>query len=106
MRSALLILLLEATQPQDRPPAFSTWPGSAAIATADAPGAFEGNLSGLTYQSARGDAPPILWAVQNGPALLHRLVKSDAAWVDSAGEGWGAGKSIVYPDRTGAPDAE
>jgi hypothetical protein len=63
-------------------------------------------MSGLSYQAASATAPPVLWAVQNSPSKIHRLVQTGALWIPDSAGGWGAGKVIHYPGGTGAPDAE
>jgi hypothetical protein len=48
----------------------------------------------------------VLWAVRNGPGSLFQLVWDGTKWVPDAGNGWGAGKGLLYPDGAGEPDAE
>jgi hypothetical protein len=86
--------------------AFSPWSGGNEVTAVDLPTAFTSNLSGLTYQPAISAAPAVLWALQNGPSLLHRMEWNGASWVDSAADGWSAGKTLVYPSGTGGPDSE
>ncbi|WP_327008255.1 lamin tail domain-containing protein [Dactylosporangium sp. NBC_01737] len=73
----------------------SVWPGGTAVATADLPGAFGGNMSGLSYQSRS-----VLWAVKNGPGTLYRLTWDGAAWTPAATT------VLHYADGTGDVDAE
>src|SRR5690606_32414879 len=76
----------------------SPWPGGQDVVTIDAEGDYEGDLSGI---DADGD---VLWAVENGNGILHRLVPSDDGWAqDSA---WTGGRTLRYPDGTGTVDAE
>jgi hypothetical protein len=84
------------------------WPGDPAVVTADGSNVFGGNLSGLKYEGSGGGAPGTIWAVRNGPGTLFRLVWDDfaAIWTPDPANGWGAGKSVRYPDGTGNPDAE
>ena len=48
----------------------------------------------------------MLWAVQNGPSLLHRLVWNGTTWVGTATDGWAAGKTMLYTTGPGGPDSE
>jgi hypothetical protein len=80
------------------------WPGSPEVATADAKGAFAGNMSGLAYEAAEtGD---VLWAARNGVGALFRLVFDGTNWVPDTAGGWSAGKELHYADGTGDVDAE
>jgi len=87
-------------------PVALPWPGTAAVATVSVAGAFVSNMSGLTYEGAVGGAPAVLWAAQNGPGTLHRLLWNGTAWTPDAANGWGAGKALRYPNGTGNPDSE
>lgn len=78
----------------------SPWPGSPDVATADPAGTYPSNLSGLVFEES-GD---VVWAVQNGPGTLHRLVPQGDQWVADAG--WAGGKALHYADGTGDVDAE
>jgi hypothetical protein len=80
---------------------ISTWPGGTSIATADAANVFGENLSGLSFGSAS-----VLWAVDNGPSKLYRLIPSGANWTPDTTSGWSAGKTLNYPGGSGDPDAE
>ena len=82
------------------------WPSSDAVVTVDEMNQFPSNLSGLFYQPAAGAEPAVLWAVQNSPSLLHRLVWNGVSWVGTATDGWAAGKTMVYTTGTGGPDSE
>lgn len=87
------------------PPAQVTqWPTAAAVTTVDPAGIFGGNLSDLFYErTAGGD---VMWAVQNGPSRLYRLVETAGVWAPGGAGGWTAGKALRFPDGTGEVDAE
>lgn len=68
---------------------MEAWPGNSTVVTSDASNAFGSNLSGLTYESAVG----VLWAVQNNPSKIFRLVHSGSIWTHSTSNGWSAGKT-------------
>jgi hypothetical protein len=87
-------------------PVFAPWPGDAEVQTVSAAGAFGSNLSGLTYEATSSGAPGILWAVQNGPGTLYRLVWNGSIYTPDPASGWAAGKALRYPDGTGNVDAE
>lgn len=91
-----------ANQCEGEPPAppAAAWPGPAEVAVADAAGTYAENLSGLVF-SADGET---LWAVQNDPGSLHRLVSEGDLWVADAG--WTDGRTLRYADGTGNVDAE
>jgi hypothetical protein len=82
------------------------WPTSDAVVTVDELNQFPSNLSGLFYEGATVTEPAVLWAVQNSPSLLHRLVFNGTSWVGTATDGWTAGKTMVYTTGTGGPDSE
>jgi hypothetical protein len=83
------------------------WPGANEVVTVDGVNQFPSNLSGLDYQSmANGGAPAVLWAVQNAPSLLFRLLFDGALWTSDTTNGWDAGKTLTYPGGTGGPDSE
>jgi hypothetical protein len=65
-------------------------------------------MSGLSYQPAAGGpgTPDVLWAVQNSPSMLYRLVANGNLWTSTTTDGWSAGKTLRYPDGTGGPDSE
>ena len=90
----------------DCPVVASPWPGSGTIGLASAAGVFGSNLSGLVYQASGTSAPGVLWAVRNGPSELYRLVWDGTKWVPDPANGWGAGKTLVFPAGGGIPDAE
>jgi len=87
---------------------YNAWPNSTAVVTADGSNQFGGNLSGLYYQPAAGSQAAVLWGVQNSPSKLYNLVwnSSSNTFVKSTSNGWTNGKTLRYPNGTGAPDAE
>jgi hypothetical protein len=86
--------------------AFEPWPGPDAVQTVDGLNVFGTNMSGLSYQPALAGSPAVLWAVQNGPSKLYRLVFDGSIWASTASDDWGLGKNLHYPDGTGNPDSE
>jgi len=83
------------------------WPGANAVTVVDELDQFPSNLSGLFYEAASsGNAATVLWAVQNGPSQLYRLVFNGTSWVPASGDGGAAGKTLTYPGGSGAPDSE
>jgi Lamin Tail Domain len=82
------------------------WPGTNDVVIVDQVGQFSGNLSGLSYDPATSAAPAVLWAVQNGPSMLYRLLWNGTTWDSTSTGDWVAGKALHYPDGTGAPDSE
>jgi hypothetical protein len=85
---------------------FETWPGQNQTQTVDVANTFASNLSGLTYEAASETSSAVLWAVQNGPGTLYKLIWNGSNWLPSGENGWSAGKSLRYPNGTGNPDAE
>ena len=87
---------------------YNTWPNSTAVTTADGSSVFGENMSGLFYQPAAGSQTAVLWAVQNSPSKLYNLVwnSSSNTFVKSTSNGWSNGKTLRYPNGSGAPDAE
>jgi hypothetical protein len=82
------------------------WPGTDAVVTVDTADTFGTNLSGLEYQPASPGAPAVLWAVQNGPSKLFRLLWNGSTWAPDSGGAWGTGKLLHYSNGAGAPDSE
>ncbi|MFF0445488.1 esterase-like activity of phytase family protein [Streptomyces sp. NPDC004609] len=76
------------------------WPGGASVTEADTANLFGGNLSGLSFEST-----DVLWAVNNGPAKLYRLVPDGPLWSPDKG-GWSSGKALRYATGSAEPDAE
>jgi CheY-like chemotaxis protein len=79
----------------------TTWPGGTAVTIADASNVFGENLSGLSFESEG-----VLWAVDNGPGRLYRLVPNGATWRTDPAGGWASGKALHYAGGSGDPDAE
>ena len=82
------------------------WPTADTVVTVDELNMFPSNLSGLFYEPATATDPAVLWAVQNSPSLLHRLVYNGTSWVGTATDGWTAGKTLHYATGLGGPDSE
>jgi hypothetical protein len=88
-------------------PLTVAWPGPGDdVQAVDGTSVFGGNLSGLTYESASGSAPAVLWAAKNGPGTLYRLVWNGVNWAPDTSADWSAGKSLHYTDGGGDADAE
>jgi len=87
-------------------PTTAPWPGNDEVQTVDGTGVFGSNMSGLTYEGAQGGQPAVLWAVQNGPGTLYRLVFSGGIWTPDPSNGWADGKALRYTDNGGNPDSE
>ncbi|HYQ43117.1 MAG TPA: hypothetical protein VER11_14145 [Polyangiaceae bacterium] len=85
---------------------FYPWPGSNQVVTVDPVNTYASDLSGLHYEPAQGAAPAVLWAVQNQPSKLYRLLWNGSAWVSDMNSGWASGKTLHFPDGQGAPDSE
>jgi hypothetical protein len=83
------------------PPAPVTWPGGSSVANADTAGVFGENMSGLSFQTSS-----IVWAIQNSPSKLYRLVPSGSLWQPDTTGGFSSGKQIHYTNGSGDPDAE
>jgi hypothetical protein len=87
--------------------ASSTWPGSSEVWEVDSYGFVVENLSGLTYQpSSVSQNETILWAVQNNPPTLYKLIWNGTTWVSVHKNGWQYGKRLYYSSGTGSPDTE
>jgi hypothetical protein len=84
------------------------WPTSDAVSEVDAARAFPGaNLSGLVYAPARAGHPADLWMVRNGgPSQLYRLRQNGSSFSPLTSDNWGSGKTLLFPNGAGAPDAE
>ncbi|MEV7346072.1 lamin tail domain-containing protein [Streptomyces sp. NPDC093544] len=82
-------------------PSVTAWPGDTAVTIADGSNVFGENLSGLSFES-----PSVLWAVDNGPSKLYRLVPNGATWSPDPAGGWAAGKALHYGNGSGDPDTE
>jgi len=57
--------------------------------------------TGLSYVNTQ-----LMWAVRNDPPTLFKLVFSGKYWLSSTSNGWGKGKSLVFPTGIGSPDSE
>jgi hypothetical protein len=79
---------------------------AAAVVTVSGKHAFGANVSGLVYEPATASAPAVLWAVQNDPSKLYRLIWNGTLFTQVTGEGWVTGKLLRYPGGTGSPDSE
>jgi hypothetical protein len=82
-------------------PAVTAWPGGTAVSVADSTNVFGQNLSGLSFANKS-----VLWAVQNAPGKLYRLVPNGARWRPDQTGGWASGKTLRYANGSGGPDAE
>jgi hypothetical protein len=82
------------------------WPGGDVVVTVDPVDTYSSELSGLHYESAAGAAPAVLWAVQNQPSKLYRLLWNGSLWISDSSNGWTSGKTLRFPNGQGAPDSE
>ena len=85
---------------------FVEWPGKNAVVTVDDENVFGDNLSGLLYEPARGASPAVLWAAQNSPAKLYRLLWNGTLWSPDTSNKWTSGHTLTFPSGSGSPDAE
>jgi len=76
------------------------------VVTVDPANTYASDLSGVHYEPAQGAAAAVLWAVQNMPSKLYRLLWNGSAWVSDTSNGWSAGKALHFPDGQGTPDSE
>ena len=60
----------------------------------------------MSYQSATSTDPAVLWAIQNGPSKLYRLLWNGTTWESDPTNSWSAGKTIHYATGLGDPDSE
>ena len=88
------------------PPPAQPWPGSATVTTVDETAVLGGDVSGLAYEGSDTGAPGVLWAVDNGGSVMHRLVFNGTQWVRDTANGWSAGKELRYPTGIGLDTAE
>jgi hypothetical protein len=86
--------------------ALLPWPGKNEITTLDAEPQFRSDLSGLTYEPGAAGAAGVLWAVNNLSSTLFRLVQSTDGFAPDTMNDWAAGKSLRFPNGSGAPDSE
>ncbi len=82
------------------------WPGSDNTQAVVGANVFGTNMSGLTFESATGGNPSVLWASKNGPGSLYRLIFSGGLWTPDPANNWATGKLLRYLDGTGDVDAE
>ena len=64
------------------------------------------DVSGLDYEGSGTASPGVLWAVDNGGSVLHRLVWDGTQWVRDTNNGWSTGKGLRYANGVGTVDAE
>lgn len=67
---------------------------------------FGDNLSGLYFEPPAENKPAVLWAVENYPSMLYRLVWNGTLWLPEQAQNWDQGKQTYYVDGTGSPDSE
>lgn len=84
----------------------TTWPFDGTVVVACAREALGKNVSGLVYEPAVATTEPVLWAVQNDPAKIHRLKWDGAAFVPETSDAWSTGKLLRFPGAGGSPDGE
>ncbi|WP_202868645.1 hypothetical protein [Kribbella antibiotica] len=95
--SAVVVAALSASVMTAPAQAATAWPGGPTVTVADGSNVFGENLSGLSFESQ-----DVLWAVQNGPSTLYRLVRDGTRWKpDSVGA-----RTLKYRNGSGEPDAE
>ncbi len=85
---------------------LAVWPGQNSATTVDGENVFGGNLSALAYQPEQGENPAWLWGARNGPSSLYRLENNGGVWSSSTTDNWDAGKTLLYTNGSGEPDAE
>ena len=85
---------------------FSPWPGGNQVVTVDPVNTYASDLSGVHYDPAQGATPAVLWAVQNQPSKLYRLLWNGTTWSSDTSNGWSSGKALHFPDGQGSPDSE
>lgn len=85
---------------------YVAWPTTSTVVTADQASTFGENVSGLFYQPAAASNAAVLWAVQNSPSKLYSLTWNGSNYVKNTTNSWGGGKTLRYPNGSGAPDAE
>lgn len=84
---------------------FGPWPGGASTSPAENY-AFGADMSGLDYEASGTSAHGVLWAARNKAGTMFRLVHDGTKWVPDTNNGWGAGKTLLYPSGVGHPDSE
>src|SRR6478736_3863804 len=76
---------------------FSPWPGGNQVVTVDPVNTYASDLSGVHYDPAQGATPAVLWAVQNQPSKLYRLLWNGTTWSSDTSNGWSSGKALHFP---------
>jgi hypothetical protein len=84
----------------------SSWPGDSTVAVVGAHEALGTNISGLVYEPQEPAGTDILWAIQNKPGKVYRLLWNGTTFSQTPTDGWLTGKALRYPDGSGAPDSE
>lgn len=82
------------------------WPGENKVKTVDISNYFGENLSGLNYQPATDNNKAIMWAVQNNPSMIYKLIWNETYWTSDGSFGWSKGKALSYPSGESNPDSE
>jgi hypothetical protein len=95
----------DASEPVDTgaPAPFQiiAWPSDDAVVAVDAMNTFGTDVSGITVDGA------FLWLSMNlAPSKLYKMEKSGATWQRVATDSWDNGKTLLFPDGAGVPDAE
>ena len=87
-------------------PLVMSWPAEITVTTVSVKNAFGANLSGLAYEPATATTAAVLWAVQNEPSKIYRLLSNGATYASDTTDGWLTGKVLRYPGNKGSPDSE
>lgn len=85
---------------------YLPWPGGNQVAAVDPVDTYASDLSGVHYEPAQGAMPAVLWAVQNSPSKLYRLLWNGTTWASDSSNGWGSGKTLRFANGKGVPDSE
>ena len=85
---------------------FAAWPGPSTVRGADPAGVLGDDISGLVWTQEGSAERAVVWAVQNNPGRLFRLVEVQGSWRPDPAAGWEEGRILRYPDGTGEPDVE
>lgn len=84
---------------------YQPWPGGNAVVTVDPVDTYASDLSALQYEAA-STGPAVLWAAQNSPSKLYRLLWNGTTWASDSSNGWSSGKTLRFANGSGAPDSE
>ncbi|MFF0559676.1 lamin tail domain-containing protein [Streptomyces sp. NPDC004266] len=76
------------------------WPGGGSVATADGSDVFGPDLSGLYEEGS------VMWGAQNSGTLWRLVRDGSGGWRPDTANGWASGKTLRFPNGTGAPDSE